>query len=233
MWTLGLALWMFDRDRAAADRLAARQVRQGADAGRGQHRRAQRRPCLWRDRRDFRAAQAVRHRAGGKRAGAVPHRHRGRGDLARAGRGRAAGRPADVLRRLSDHPGLGDPAPSGPAQGVRDHHLPGRGRDCRDLRGDRRVLCRAAGRHLVVGPGHRAQGRGDGPGDHDRAAAGDRQFAARRAFDRPADQDRAERSLPGDLRPQRRCPAAGDRRALARRCVRLRDRGLPDRDPAT
>ena len=77
-----------------------------------------------------------------------------------------------------------------------------------------------ARRHLVVGPGHRAQDRGDGPRDHDRAAAGDRQLAARRALDRPADQDRAERPLPGGLRPQRRRADAGDRRALARRRVR-------------
>jgi hypothetical protein len=45
----------------------------------------------------------------------------------------------------------------------------------------------------------------------------------------PADQDRAERPLPGGLRPQRRHPAAGDLGALARRRVRGRDRGLPHR----
>ena len=39
-------------------------------------------------------------------------------------------------------------------------------------RRDRRLLCRPARRHLLVGPGHRAQDRGDGPCDHDRAAAG-------------------------------------------------------------
>ena len=36
------------------------------------------------------------------------------------------------------------------AQGIRDHHLPGGGRDRRDLRGDRRQLCRPARHHLVV-----------------------------------------------------------------------------------
>ena len=89
----------------------------------------------------------------------------------------------------------------------------------------------AARRHLLVGPGHRAQDRGDGPRDHDRAAAGHRQLAARRPLDRPADQDRAVGPLPGGLRPQRRCADAGDRRALARRRLRLRDRGVPDRGP--
>ena len=113
----------------------------------------------------------------------------------------------------------------------RHHHLPGGGRDRRDLRRDRRQLCRPARRHLVVGPGHRAQGRGDGPGGDDRAAAGDRQFAARRAVDRPADQDRAVGPLPGGLWPQRRRADAGDRRPLAGRRVRMRDRGGADRDP--
>ena len=89
------------------------------------------------------------------------------------------------------------------------------------------------GRHLLVGPGDRAQDRGDRPRGDDRASAGDRQFAARRAVDRPADQDRAERPLPGGLWPQRRCAAAGDRRALARRRVRLRDRGGAASRPAT
>ncbi len=62
MWTLGLALWMFDRDRAADRRLAQGQVRQGARARRSQYRRAQRRPRLWRDGRDGRAVQAAPYR---------------------------------------------------------------------------------------------------------------------------------------------------------------------------
>ena len=92
MWTLGLALWMFDRERGADRRLAQDQVRQGAGAGRGEHRRAQRRPCLWRHRRAFRAGAPAScgRRAG--RAGPLPHRDGRRGDLDGAGRGRAAGR---------------------------------------------------------------------------------------------------------------------------------------------
>ena len=69
MWTLGLALWMFDRERAAADRLAQDQVRQGADAGRGEHRCAERRPCLWRDRRAGRADEAAQRARRPGRAG--------------------------------------------------------------------------------------------------------------------------------------------------------------------
>ena len=65
-------------------------------------------------------------------------------------------------------------------------------------------------------PGHRAQGRSDRPRRDDRAAARDRQRAARRSVDGPADEDRAERSLPGDVRPQRRVADAGARREDAR-----------------
>ena len=81
------------------------------------------------------------------------------------------------------------------------------------------------------GPGIALKTEAIGLADHDRAAACRRQLAARRALDRPADQDRAVRPLPGGLRPQRRCAGAGDRRALARRRVRLRDRGVPHRHP--
>ena len=103
MWTLGLALWMFDRDRQPIVDWLQGQVRQGGRARRGQYRRAERRPCLWRDRRAGRPVTAASCRAGAGRARPLPHRHRRRGDLARPGRRRAAGRPADVLRRLSDH----------------------------------------------------------------------------------------------------------------------------------
>ncbi len=231
MWTLGLALWMFDRDRAADHRLAEGQVRQDARAGRCQYRRAQCRPCLWRDGGACRPAQAACiSMPAPRRAGPLPHRSPA------PKRSRSAWSPArswpDLPMFFGGYPitpASRDPAPSGAAQGIRRHHLPGRGRDRRDLRRDRRVLCRAAGRHQLVGPRHRAEGRGDGPGDHDRAAAGHRQLAARRAVDRPADQDRAVRSLSGGLWPQRRCADAGDRRALARRRVRLRDRGVPHR----
>ena len=41
MWTLGLALWMFDRERQPIVDWAEGEVRQDAGAGRGQYRRAQ------------------------------------------------------------------------------------------------------------------------------------------------------------------------------------------------
>ena len=87
MWTLGLALWMFDRDRepivdwlkakfAKAPELAEANIA-ALNAGHAYRR----------DRRDRRPAQAAPSRSGAGRARPLPHRHRRRGDLARPGRG--------------------------------------------------------------------------------------------------------------------------------------------------
>ena len=92
------------RPRPAADRrLAQDQVRQGARARRSQYRRAERRPCLWRDGRDGRAVQAAPYRRRAGRAGPLPHRHRRRIAGARPRRGLPARGREDVLRLLSDH----------------------------------------------------------------------------------------------------------------------------------
>ena len=124
-------------------------------ARRGQHRRAQRRPCLWRDGRDRRAAQAAcMSIAAPRRAGPLPHRHRRRGGLLRPRRGRAAGRPADVLRRLSDHAGLRDPAPS--RRGSRNSASPPSRRRTRSPRSARAIGASYAGQLGVTsssGPG--------------------------------------------------------------------------------
>ena len=93
MWTLGLALWMFDRDRAADRRLAQDQVRQGAGAGGIEYRRIERRPCLWRDGRDRHAGPPPPHRRGAGRARActapspAPRRWRSGWSRARSWRG--------------------------------------------------------------------------------------------------------------------------------------------------
>jgi 2-oxoglutarate ferredoxin oxidoreductase subunit alpha len=80
MWTLGLALWMFDREREPIVALAERTSSPRTRAGRGQHRRAQRRPCLWRDGRDRPGiAQASIISTPRRRARALSHRHRRRG----------------------------------------------------------------------------------------------------------------------------------------------------------
>ena len=78
-------------------------------------------------------------------------------------------------------------------------------------------------------PRHRAQGRRHGPGGDDRAADDHHQRAARRPVDRPADQDRAGRLVPSDVRPQRRMPDAGDRRQRPGRLLRRRPGSLADR----
>ena len=58
-----------------------------------------------------------------------------------------------VPRVLPDHAGLGHPPRAEQAQGVRRHHLPGRGRDRRHRRRDRRVLLRLARGDPTSGPG--------------------------------------------------------------------------------
>ena len=65
--------------------------------------------------------------------------------------------------------------------------------------------------------------------DQPRAAAGDRRRAARRAVDRPADQDRAGRPAPRDVRPPRRVADADRRGVLAEPLLRRRVRGVPHR----
>ena len=92
---------------------------------------------------------------------------------------------SDVLHALARHKHFGV------------HDVPGRRRDRRGLRRDRRELRGRARAHHDQRPRHRAQGRGDRPGGHDRAAAGGRQRPARRPEHRPADQDRAGRPAAG------------------------------------
>ena len=114
MWTLGLALWMFDRDRgpivewlqskfARAPELAEANIA-ALNAGHAYGETAEL----------VGTAQAAPHRARAGRGGAVAHGHGRGGAVAGSGRGRTAGGVADVLRRLSDHAGVGDPPSSQP-----------------------------------------------------------------------------------------------------------------------
>ena len=132
----------------------------------------------------------------------------------------AAGRlsgPAGVPRRLPDHPGLRHPARAEQAQGFGVTTFQAEDEIAGDRRGDRRLVRRrTSGVTSTSGPGRRAEVRGDGPGGDARAAAGGRRRPARRPVDRPADQDRAGRPAAGDVRPQRRGAAAGDRGPVAR-----------------
>ena len=79
--------------------------------------------------------------------GPLPQHLRQPGAGARPRRRRPALGPADVPRRLPDHAGVGHPPRAVQAQGLRRPHVPGRGRDRRHRRGDRRLLRRRAGRH--------------------------------------------------------------------------------------
>ena len=124
---------------------------------------------------------------------------------------------SDILHELSQ------------AQGVRRHDVPGRGRDRRHRRRHRCVVLRQARHHLDLRPGHRAQVRGDRSRGDDRAPAARHRRAARRPLDGPADQDRAGRPAAGDVRPQRRGAGADRGAAVARRLLRRRRRGDPDR----
>ena len=142
--------------------------------------------------------------------------------------GRAV-RPAAVPRLLPDHPGLRHPARAVQAQAVRRDDVPGRGRDRRRRRRARCGVRRRARRDHHVRSRPRAEGRDDRSGGDARAAAAGRRRPARRPVDRPAHQDRAGRPAAGDVRPQRRVAGADRRAAVARRLLRRRARGGPDR----
>ena len=132
MWTLGLALWMFDRDRqpiidwlkakfAKAPTLAEANIA-ALNAGHAYGETAEL------------AGPMKQHHVGVAPVEAGLWRTVTGAGLDQPGprRGCATGEPADVLRRLSDHAGLGDPAQPVAAEGIRRHHLPGGGRDRRD-----------------------------------------------------------------------------------------------------
>src|SRR3546814_19036803 len=102
----------------AADRLAEGEVRKEPDRRRRQYRRAERGPCLWRDRRDRRPDEAVSRQSRACLARPPPPRD-GRGiDFAGPCRGRAACTIAPVLPRLSAPPGHRPPPPPFAAEGI-------------------------------------------------------------------------------------------------------------------
>ena len=213
-FALGMCYWLYNRIDGRDAPLARRQVQGEAAARRGEHAGDEGRLRLLRG--DRGVPGQLRDPAGEARAGPLPQHHRQHGARARARRRLAEVRAAAVPGQLPDHAGLRHPARAVGVQGVRRHHLPGRGRDRGDRVGDRRRLRGRARDHDHLGPGHGAQDRGDRPGDDDRAAARDRQHPARRAVDRPADQDRAGRPAAGAVRPQLRGARPGDRGVDAR-----------------
>ena len=193
MWTLGLALWMFDRDRAPivdwlktkfakAPELAEANIA-ALNAGHAYGETVEI------------GAQVRQHHIAA--APAEPGLYRTVTGAESLSVGLVAGAKLAGLPMFFGGypitPASADPPPPLAAEGIWHHHLPGGGRDRRDLRRDRRELRRAARGHLLVGAGDRAQDRGDRPCGDDRAAAGHRQFAARRPLDR-ASRPRPSRS---------------------------------------
>ncbi len=118
---------------------------------------------------------------------------------------------------------------AGGQQGARRDHLLGRARDRRDLRGALLLLRWLPRDHRDLGHRAGAQDGGDGARGRDGAAARDRQRAARRPLDRPADQDGTGGHPAGELRAQRRGADPGARGLDARGRVRLRGGGLSQR----
>ena len=214
MWALGLALWMFDRDRrpliealqtkfgAKGDKLVEANIA-ALNAGHAYGETAE----IGRPLKQFRVPPA------NMRARFIPHRDGRRDDRARLGGRKPTRRPSDILGLLSDHAGEPHPAQSGETKRIQRHKFPGRRRDCGDLLGHRRLLCRPHRRHIVFGPRRRSQERSAWPRHHVRTAAGRGQRPARWPINRIADQDRTVRPVSGSLRPQRRCPAGRPSRA--------------------
>ena len=87
-------------------------------------------------------------------------------------RRRPSGRPPAVPGQLSDHPGFRHPPRAQPAEGVRDPHLPGRGRDRRHRRRAGRRPSGCARRHGDQRTGTRLEVRGHRPGHQPRAPPG-------------------------------------------------------------
>ena len=177
MWALGLALWMFDRDRrplidalqtkfgAKGDKLVEANIA-ALNAGHAYGETAE----------IGRPLKQIPGPARGNAARPVPHGDRGRDDRARLGGREPTRRPADVLGLLSDHAGEPDPAPFGEAERIRRHNF--------QAEDEIAAVCSAIGAsyagHLGVtsssGPGIALKERGARPRDHVRTAAGRRQL---------------------------------------------------------
>ena len=114
----------------------------------------------------------------------------------------------------------------------RRRDVSGRRRNRRRLLRHRRLLRRQAGRHLQLGPGIALKTEAMGLAVATELPLVIVNSPARRPVHRHAHQDRASRSLPGRLRPQRRHPDAGGGAPLAGRLFRRRHRSGPHRAAA-
>ena len=128
MCALGLALWMFDRDRgplikylqtkfgAKSDKLVEANIA-ALNAGHAYGETAE----------IGRPLKQLRVPAGRDAARPLPDGHRRRDRRAGAGGRRSARRASAISWLLSDHAREPDPASPGAVEGIRRHHVPGRG----------------------------------------------------------------------------------------------------------
>ena len=228
MFALGLLSWMYHRPTEGTERFLREKFAQAARPRRGQHAGVPGRARLRRDhrgvRRDLRGrAGAAAPRAPTGRSPATPRWPTGSWPP-----GQVSGLPvflgsypitpaSDILHELSKHKRFGvttfqaedEIAGVGAALGA--------------------AFGGALGVTTTSGPGIALKCETIGLAVDARAAAAGRRRAARRPVDRAAHQDRAGRPAAGDVRPQRRGAGADRRAALARRLLRRRARGRPDR----
>ena len=228
MFALGLLSWMYSRPVEGTLEFLRQKFANKPNDRRGEHHRIQGGLELRRDDRGVRG-----HLRGQARSSMATGTYRNiSGNAALAYGLIAAAQRAELPLFLGAYPitpGIGHPARAVQAQALRRADVPGRGRDRRHRRRHRGVVRRSARGHDVVGPGHRAQGRGDRAGRVAGDPAGHLRHPARRAVHRPADQDRAIRPAAGDVRTQRRGAGADRRAAVAGRLLRRDHRGGPHR----
>lgn len=152
MFALGLLSWMYHRPHEGTERFLREKFARRPDlaeanilafkAGHAYGETTGRSPSPTSE------ARAAAHRH-------LPPDHRQHRAVLRAGRRRSGHRAAGVPRLVPDHAGVGHPARAEQAQGLRRHHVPGRGRDLRRRRGAGCVVRRRSGSPRPPGPGCR------------------------------------------------------------------------------
>ena len=192
MWTLGLALWMFDRQREPIqDWLKAKFRRRRPTSRRRTSPRST--PAT---------PMARRRRSAGRSNSSPCRRCRATPGLYRTVTGAEAISLGLVAgAQLAALPLFFGGYPITPASAILHHlaRLKEFGVTTFQAEDEIAAICAAIGASYAgslgvtssSGPGIALKRRGDGAGGDDRAAAGDRQLAARRTLDRAADQDRA------------------------------------------
>ena len=180
-FALGIMFWLYGRDFEPPP-LDRREVRQAAGRRRGQHAGAEGglRASARRPRSSTPTTASRRPTCRPGRTATSPATRRRRSACSRL----QARRPAALLRLVPDHAGLGHPPPAVGLQELRGQDVPGRGRDRRHRRRDRRGLWRRDGSDRVVRARDRPEVRGARPRGHGRAAARRDRRPAGRPVDR-------------------------------------------------